>query len=132
LEVAPDDGVRLGELGHALLGDVLALAPHVIDEPLTMQCRPDHACGSLEGGKLGRVDGALLAGVLESGHADKLSTHEYPEQRLGLRPDTAHRGAAPARGAFAIGETDAAAGAQLGTYRNAVAFIARAGCSVLE
>jgi len=49
----------------SFLRGALALAAHVIDEALAVQCRSDHAGGGLERGQLGCVDGPLLAGVVE-------------------------------------------------------------------
>ena len=84
LEVAADHGVRLGELGDALLGGVLALAAHVVDETLAVQGGADDARRGLKSGELGGVDGAMLARVVEAHHADELTGDEDRHDGLGL------------------------------------------------
>ena len=44
LEIAADDRIGLGKLRDAFLGHVLALAPHVIYQPLAMECGCVNAC----------------------------------------------------------------------------------------
>ena len=84
LEVAADDGVGLGQLRHALLGGVLALAAHVIDEAFAVQRGADHAGGGLQGRQFRGVDRAVLAGIVEAHHADELTGDEDRHDRLGL------------------------------------------------
>ena len=85
LEVAADDGVCFRQLRDALLRRALALPPHVVDEALPMEGRADDAGRVLERGKLGGIDRATLAGVVEADDADELAGDEdrYDGFRLG-------------------------------------------------
>ena len=128
LEVATDHRVRLGKLGDALLGGALALAAHVIDQPLAMERRADHPGRGLERGELGGVDGALAARVVESHDAVELTGDEDRHDRLGLRADALDGGGLTG-GTLALAEGNAATRAQLREHAGVVRLIAGAhGC----
>src|SRR6185437_9701371 len=82
-----DRGIRLCELGDALLGRALALATHCFDQPLAMQGRSNHPGRRLERRQLRRIDGAPLARIVEADDPEESSLDEDRHHSLALRVD---------------------------------------------
>src|SRR5207237_1293586 len=97
----------------ALLGGALALAAHVIDEPLAVQRRADHAGGGLERRELRRIDGATLAGVVEAHDADELARYEDRHDGLRAGADALDAGGALLCVDLSGAEADAPPGAEI-------------------